>query len=225
MSPRVGVTWSGATGHEMLASVSRGFRSPALVEIGCADPAAACPLPFALGPDPALKPVVATTYDLGWRYRHRGGGIDASANVYRTDVRNDIFFVASSVTGGYFQNIGATRRAGLELALQWADPRGLRLYVNYGFTAATFQTTADLATTRDSAGETVAPGDRLPMVPDHRVNAGQLDPDRGGHGRVLPPGRDRRPRRSLRGGSGCAATKRTPRARSPTMPWSTASSQ
>jgi iron complex outermembrane receptor protein len=175
-SPRIGVTWADATGKEVFVSVSRGFRSPALVEIGCADPAAACPLPFALGPDPALKPVVATTYDMGWRYRHRGGGIDASASVYRTDVQNDIFFVASSVTGGYFQNIGATRRAGLELALQWADPRGLRLYVNYGFTTATFQTTADLATTRDSAGETVAPGDRLPMVPDHRVNAGASIP-------------------------------------------------
>jgi len=187
LSPRIGLAWSGAAGHEVFGSASRGFRSPALVEIGCADPAAACPLPFALGPDPDLKPVVATTYDVGWRYRHRGGGVDASANVYRTDVRDDIFFVASSVTGGYFQNIGATRRAGLELSLQWTDPRGLRLYANYGFTTATFQTTADLATTRDSAGETVAPGDRLPMVPEHRVNAGVSLPMAGRAGACCGP--------------------------------------
>src|SRR5207302_1397172 len=74
LSPRAGVTWTdGAGAHELFASVSRGFRAPAVVELGCADPQAACPLPFALGPDPALKPVVATTYELGWRARAPAG--------------------------------------------------------------------------------------------------------------------------------------------------------
>ena len=178
LSPRAGLTWSGGRGHEVFASLSRGFRAPAIVEIGCADPQAACPLPFALGPDPALQPVVATTYELGWRYRATSvhGGLDASANVYRTDVRDDIFFIASSVTGGYFQNVGATRRGGVEVALQWLGPAGLRLYTNYGYTSATFQTDAQLATTRDTAGETVGPGDALPLVPNHRVNAGVAIP-------------------------------------------------
>jgi outer membrane receptor protein involved in Fe transport len=173
LSPRTGLTWSGGGGHEVFASVSRGFRAPAIVELACADPQAACPLPFALGPDPALKPVVATTYELGWHVRGpEGGRLDASADVYRTDVRDDIFFIASTVTGGYFQNIGATRRSGVELAFQWRGPAGLRAYTNYGYTRATFETTATLATTRDPAGETVTPGDELPLVPRHRVNAG-----------------------------------------------------
>src|SRR5216683_1705454 len=176
LSPRAGLTWSGGGGHEVFSSVSRGFRAPAVVELACADPQAACPLPFALGPDPALKPVVATTYELGWHLRGPTGGIDVSADVYRTDVRDDIFFIASTVTGGYFQNIGATRRSGVELAIQWRGPAGLRAYANYGYTRATFETTATLATTRDTAGETVTPGDRLPMVPDHRVNAGLAVP-------------------------------------------------
>jgi len=176
LSPRGGLTWSGGRGHEVFASVSRGFRAPAIVELACADPQAACPLPFALGPDPALKPVVATTYELGWRVRASGGRVDASADVYRTDVRDDIFFIASTVTGGYFQNIGATRRRGVELALLWLGPAGARAYANYGYTRATFETTATLATTRDTAGETVTPGDELPMVPDHRVNAGLAVP-------------------------------------------------
>src|SRR2546422_632030 len=174
VSPRVGLTWAGLRGHEVYASVSRGFRSPAVVELACSDPSSTCPLPFALGPDPALRPVVATNYELGWHFRGPWGlgGLDASATVYWTAVRDDIFFIASSVTGGYFQNIGATRRAGAEAALDWTSRAGLRLYANYGFTAATFRTTALLATTRDPAGETVAPGDALPMVPRHRVNAG-----------------------------------------------------
>ena len=176
LSPRAGLTWNDGHGHEVFASVSRGFRAPAIVELACADPQAACPLPFALGPDPALKPVVATTYELGWHLRAPTGGIDASADVYRTDVRDDIFFIASTVTGGYFQNIGATRRSGVELALQWRGSAGLRAYANYGYTRATFETTATLATTRDTAGEMVTPGDKLPMVPDHRVNAGLAVP-------------------------------------------------
>ena len=183
LSPRVGLTWTGGA-HELFASVSRGFRAPAVVELGCADPQAACPLPFALGPDPALKPVVATTYEVGWRVRARSGRgrVDASADVYRTDVRDDIFFIASTVTGGYFQNIRATRRSGVELALQWLGPAGLRAYANYGYTRATFETTATLATTRDPAGETVTPGDELPMVPGHRVNAGLTAPILRPHG-------------------------------------------
>src|SRR5881397_2377563 len=178
LSPRAGLTWSGGRGHEVFASVSRGFRAPAVVELACADPQAPCPLPFALGPDTALKPVVATTYELGWRVRAPGGGgrVEASADVYRTDVRDDIFFIASTVTGGYFQNIGATRRSGVELALRWQSPAGVRAYTNYGYTRATFETTATLATTRDTAGETVTPGDELPMVPRHRVNVGLAVP-------------------------------------------------
>ena len=176
LSPRAGLTWSGGGWHEVFGSVSRGFRAPAIVELACADPQAACPLPFALGPDPALKPVVATTYELGWHVRAPQGRVDASADVYRTDVRDDIFFIASTVTGGYFQNIGATRRSGLELAFQWRGAAGLRAYANYGYTRATFETTATLATTRDPAGETVTPGDELPLVPRHRVNAGLAIP-------------------------------------------------
>src|SRR5437763_175900 len=84
VSPRAGLTWTSGRGHEVFASASRGFRAPAVVELGCADPQAACPLPFALGPDPALRPVVATTYELGWHYHAPHGGLDASADAYRT---------------------------------------------------------------------------------------------------------------------------------------------
>jgi outer membrane receptor protein involved in Fe transport len=175
-SPRVGLTWNGGRGHEVLASLSRGFRAPAVVEIACADPETGCPLPSALGSDPALNPVVATTAEVGWHYRAPAGGLDLSANLYRTDVRNDIFFIASSITHGYFQNIDATRRSGAELAFEWLGPTGLRLYANYAYTSATFQTTARLATARDTTGETVMPGDRLPLVPNNRVHGGLAVP-------------------------------------------------
>jgi iron complex outermembrane receptor protein len=176
VSPRIGLSWTGLPDQEIYASVSRGFRAPALVEIACSDPTAACPLPFALGADPPLKPVVATTYELGWHTRRPAGGWSASADVYRTDVRDDIFFVAPTSTTGYFQNVAATRRAGFEASLRWTSPAGVQLFANYGYTTATFETSVVLATGREPGNETVAPGDRLPMIPNHRVNTGVAVP-------------------------------------------------
>ena len=173
LSPRAALSWTGAPGHEVYASWSKGFRTPALVEIACSDPAAACPLPFALGPDPALRPVVATTYELGWRYRAPSShGVTLGADLYRTDVRDDIFFIAPTATTGYFQNIGATRRSGLEASAAWTARSGLGLYANYGYTVASFETTAVLFTGRPPGSETVTPGDLIPMIPAHRANVG-----------------------------------------------------
>jgi outer membrane receptor protein involved in Fe transport len=172
VSPRLGLSWTGLRNQEIYASVSRGFRAPALVEIACSDPTAACPLPFALGADPPLKPVVATTYELGWHTRRPAAGLSAGADVYRTDVRDDIFFVAPTSTTGYFQNIAATRRAGFEASLRWVSSSGAQAYVNYGYTSATFETAAELSTGREPGNESVIPGDRMPMIPSHRVNAG-----------------------------------------------------
>ena len=185
LSPRAALSWTGAAGHEVYASWSAGFRTPALVEIACSDPTAACPLPFALGPDPALRPVVATTYELGWQHRHPSSGLTLGADLYRTDVRDDIFFIAPTATRGYFQNIGATRRSGLETSLAWtAAEQGLELYLNYGYTVASFETTAVLATGRPPGNETVTSGNRIPMIPAHRANAGISVPVADGRMRV-----------------------------------------
>ena len=182
LSPRFELNWYSPSGHTAYVAVSRGFRTPALLEIGCADPNAACPLPFALGSDPPLRPVVATTYEVGWHYGHHTHGLEASANVFRTDVTDDIFFVASSATAGYFQNLPSTSRGGVELSAQWSGRSGFLAYVNFGYTRASFETVAQLATTRDSLGETVDPGDQFPMVPDYRANVGVSLPVR------TPPG-------------------------------------
>jgi len=176
LSPRAALSWTGAAGHEVYASWSAGFRTPALVEIACSDPTAACPLPFALGPDPALRPVVATTYELGWHFRRAERQLALGADLYRTDVRDDIFFVAPTATTGYFQNIGDTRRTGIEASAAWTARGGLGVYANYGYTAASFRTAAVLATGRAPGNETVTPGDRLPMIPAHRANVGALLP-------------------------------------------------
>jgi outer membrane cobalamin receptor len=163
--------------------VGQSFRAPAILELACADATAACPLPFALGDDPPLDPVVATTFEIGAQLV-RGPAI-VNASLYRTNVRDDISFIQSqnAVFEGFFANIGNTRREGAELGVQVIPSEHLSLYANYAFTRATFRTAAEIFSLRADSGfatsplagsNAVSPGDRLPLVPDHQVKLGGL---------------------------------------------------
>ncbi|HEU4682700.1 MAG TPA: TonB-dependent receptor [Gemmatimonadales bacterium] len=183
LSPRGGVRLEIAPGASVYGSVGQSFRAPAVLELACADETAACPLPFALGDDPPLDPVVATTFEVGGELV-RGPAI-VNASVYRTNVRDDISFIQSetAVFEGFFDNIGDTRREGVELGVRVLPTERLSLYANYAFTRATFRDPAEIFSIRaDDAfvgsplsGENdVTEGDRLPLVPDHQVKFGGL---------------------------------------------------
>jgi len=183
LSPRGGVSMELGAGASIYGSVGQSFRAPAVLELACADETAACPLPFALGDDPPLDPVVATTLEVGGQVV-RGQAI-LNASVYRTNVRDDISFIQSetAVFEGFFDNIGTTRREGVELALQVIPSEQLSLYANYAYTRATFRTDADIFSIRAdnrfigaplSGDNNVEPGDRLPLVPDHQAKFGGL---------------------------------------------------
>ena len=183
LSPRGGVSLELGAGASVYGSVGQSFRAPAVLELACADETAACPLPFALGDDPPLDPVVATTLEVGGQVV-RGPAI-LNASLYRTNVRDDISFIQSetAVFEGFFDNIGTTRREGVELALQVIPSEQLSLYANYAYTRATFRTDADIFSIRAddafigaplSGDNNVQPGDRLPLVPDHQAKFGGL---------------------------------------------------
>jgi iron complex outermembrane recepter protein len=183
LSPRGGVSLEVGPGASIYASVGQSFRAPAVLELACADETAACPLPFALGDDPPLHPVVATTFEVGGQVV-RGPAI-LTASVYRTNVRDDIFFIQSrnAVFEGFFDNIGDTRREGVELGVQVIPTERLSLYANYAFTRATFRNPAQIFSIRADSSFAGSPlagpnavntGDRLPLVPDHQVKIGGL---------------------------------------------------
>ncbi len=183
LSPRGGVSLDLGAGASVYGSVGQSFRAPAVLELACADETAACPLPFALGDDPPLDPVVATTFEIGGQVV-RGPAI-INGSVYRTNVRDDISFIQSeaAVFEGFFENIGTTRREGVELAVQLIPGDELSLYGNYAYTRATFRTAAEIFSIRAddafvgaplSGENNVQPGDRLPLVPDHQIKLGGL---------------------------------------------------
>jgi outer membrane receptor protein involved in Fe transport len=183
LSPRGGISWEVSPGASAYVSVGQSFRAPAILELACADETAACPLPFALGDDPPLDPVVGTTFELGGQVVR--GPVIVNASVYRTNVRDDISFIQSenAIFEGFFANIGNTRREGVELSLQVVPSERLSLYANYAYTQASFRDPAEIFSIRaDSAfagsplagPNDVTMGDRMPLVPDHQVKFGGL---------------------------------------------------
>ena len=91
------------------------MRAPTPIELTCSNAAAPCKLPNVFLADPPLQAVVAKTVEMG--ARGNGANMQWAGALYRTDLDNDIQFVASggAANVGYFQNVGQTRRQGLEL--------------------------------------------------------------------------------------------------------------
>jgi iron complex outermembrane receptor protein len=103
-----------------------------------------------------------------WEPR-KGTTLDVVA--FRTDVHNEIVFVASQATAGFFQNIPRTRRQGLEMSGTLALPAGLRAFASYSFLDATYQSTVLLASALPEP-DSARPGDTFPLSPRHRGTLG-----------------------------------------------------
>lgn len=184
LSPRGGVSVALGRATTLYASAGQSFRAPALIELACADPEEPCPLPFALGDDPPLHPVVATTYEAGVHLLRDKRELSLSA--YRTDVRDDIFLFpyddASAPSGstidGFFANIAKTRRMGVEVSGRASAGR-MALFGTYALTRATFEVDdieifsirQEVADPGEEINE-VEGGDRLPLVPEHTASFG-----------------------------------------------------
>ncbi|MDB5482944.1 MAG: hypothetical protein JWO83_3997 [Caulobacteraceae bacterium] len=178
-NPALGATYRLMSGLTAYAGYSEGSRTPNASEIECSNPAIPCLLPSSLASDPpTLKQVVARTWEAGLRGRLglAAGAVTWNAGLFRTEVRDDIYAVATSLSSGYFQNIGGTRREGVELGVRYTGP-GFSAYASYSYIDATFQSAFVLASPsnpfRDASGDIqVRPGDHLPGVPRHRLKLG-----------------------------------------------------
>ncbi len=173
--PAAGIRWTFAPGWLASASYTGGFRAPAFLELTCADPAAPCiGLQAGVAPDTSLGPLRPV------RSRSFEAGVTASplddltvtVTAFRIDLRDDIFAVTTpGTTQVFFQNVGETRRQGLELAAHGtAGP--VELDASWAYTLATFESDLSLASPRTGGTETVPRGAELPLNPHHRVNTG-----------------------------------------------------
>jgi outer membrane receptor protein involved in Fe transport len=184
LNPAIVLSWQVLPALNAYAGFSQGNRIPTPIELGCADQANPCTLPNSMASDPYLKQVVSRTLEAGLR-GNLPGKTHWNAGVYRTLNSDDILFVGTSTSAGYFTNYGKTQRQGLELGLN-GSMSGVDWYANYNWLHATFQSDACLLaannSTRGTATECtgsgqsdeilVKKGNRLTGLPEHSVKLG-----------------------------------------------------
>jgi len=174
-NPAVGINFKPSESLTAYAAYNEGMRAPTPIELACADPAAPCKLPNNFLADPALKKVVSRTVETGLRGK-LAQEIRWSAAIYRTELSDDIQFISSggaAVNAGFFQNVGKTRREGLELALstKW---NSLAASARYSYVNATFEAPFELNSPSNSTADAngaiqVRSGDRIPGIPQHSL--------------------------------------------------------
>ena len=178
-NPALGATYKLAAGVTAYAGYSTNNRVPTASEIECSDPLQPCLLPSSLAGDPPnLRQVIAHTVELGLRGRSSLSEerFSWNASVFRTNSDDDIYGVATSVSSGFFQNIGSTRRQGFEASMNYQG-RQWSGYAQYSYIDATFRSPLLLNSPsnpfQDASGNIqVLPGDRLPLIPSSRVKLG-----------------------------------------------------
>ncbi|WP_235839989.1 TonB-dependent receptor [Derxia lacustris] len=171
-NPALGINWLPRPDLNLFANVSRGARVPSVIELGCAfdsTPVAAnadhpewgtvprslrgptCALPTALSGDPYLPQIRSTSAEVGLRGA-LGRDWEWNASLFRTDLKNDIYFVGVADGRSYFDTIGKTRRQGLELGLS-GRVGAFDLKAGYSFVDATFQSPFYMSSPHNSSAD------------------------------------------------------------------------
>ncbi len=180
LNPSLGATDKLTANLTAYAGYSINNRAPTASEIECSNPQQPCLLPSSLSGDPPnLKQVIAHTLEAGLRGQRStasGGRVGWNAGVFRTDLANDIYGVSTSYGKGYFENIGTTRRQGVEAGLKYQG-RHWSGYAEYSFIDATFCSPLTVSSPfnphHDANGNIdVQPGDQLPGIPRNRFKTG-----------------------------------------------------
>jgi iron complex outermembrane receptor protein len=180
LNPVVGLTYKMLPAATFYAGYSEANRAPTPLELGCSNPQRPCLLEGFLVSDPPLQQVVAHTYEAGLRgnVKVENGKIDWKFGLFRTDSSNDIIHVASSIQGrGVYQNVGGTRRQGIEASAEYRS-RDWLAYASYALVDATYQFTGSIASpnnplvTPDNPNILVTPGKQIPGIPRHLVKFG-----------------------------------------------------
>ena len=180
-NPALGATYKLLPTLTAYAGYSTNNRAPTASEIECSDQSQPCLLPSSLAGDPPnLRQVIAHTMELGLRGRSlmpaAQGRFSWNAGVFRTNSSDDIYGVATSVSTGFFRNIGSTRRQGFEAGFNYRA-RDWSVYAQYSYVDATFRSPLLLNSPsnpfQDAKGNIqVLPGNRLPLIPLSRVKLG-----------------------------------------------------
>lgn len=179
-NPAAGLAYKIIPGLTIYGGYSEANRAPTPAELSCADPQAPCSLTNFFVGDPPLEQVVARTVEAGLRGRFtpfERAVVDWNLGFFRTETEDDIMFVSSPIIGrAFFQNVGETRRQGIEAGVTLRTPRW-QVFAQYAYLDATFRSALTLNSPENPfANEDgqifVTPGDHLPGIPAHAFKFG-----------------------------------------------------
>jgi outer membrane receptor protein involved in Fe transport len=182
-NPAAGLTYKIVPWLTAYAGYSEANRAPTPAELSCAGPNDSCSLANFFSGDPNLKQVVARTEEAGVRGAFQTTNdmhISYDVSLFRTNSDDDIEFVNSvTLNRAYFENIGTTRRQGLDATLSLRDG-SWRAYLGYAYTDATFGSgfveSGGSNPDADANGNlTIVPGDRLAGIPANQLKFGASD--------------------------------------------------
>lgn len=177
-NPIIGGTFKITPEITAYAGYSEANRVPTPLELGCADPARPCIIGQFLVADPPLKQVVSKTVEAGFRGTKELmiGSLGWKIGAFRATNYDDI--VATPIPGltgfGFFQNVGRTRRQGLEAEVSLKS-NVLQFQASYAFLDARFLDALTLGSDSpfaDADGNIqVLPGNQIPRLPRHLIKA------------------------------------------------------
>jgi outer membrane receptor protein involved in Fe transport len=178
-NPMIGGTYKITPEVTAYAGYSEANRAPTPLELACADPARPCIVAAFLISDPPLKQVVSRTVEAGFRGTKELniGTLGWKIGGFRATNADDILAIPSpEVQGfGYFQNVGRTRRQGIEAQVNLTS-KTLQLYASYTLVDARFLDSLTLNSRSpfadDDGNIQVVPGNRIPAVPRNRFKFG-----------------------------------------------------
>lgn len=184
-NPSFGLTYQLRDNLGTYGSYSESTRAPTPMELSCADPLNPCRIPNAFISDPPLKQVVAKTWESGFRGHFNKllwTKWDWNLGYFHTINNNDIIFQHDgSINGqGYFNNVGKTRRYGLEAASTtsfhslFSPIDDWHFSANYTYLNARFLDQFGIINPLDPNHQQIIPvnpGSRIPGIPEHIFKA------------------------------------------------------
>ena len=178
-NPMIGGTYKITSGLTAYAGYSEANRAPTPLELECANPAMPCIIATFLVSDPPLKQVVSHTYEAGFRGSHdfSFATLEWKLGGFRATNTDDILAIPDPILQGfgYFQNVGDTRRQGIEAEASLKSSRW-QFRASYAFIDARFLDSLLLGSNSpfaDANGNIqVSPGNVIPAIPRHRIKAG-----------------------------------------------------
>ncbi|MDT8407936.1 MAG: TonB-dependent receptor, partial [Methylococcales bacterium] len=181
-NPSAGITYRALDNLTWYGSYAETNRAPSPVELSCADEENPCRLPNAFIADPPLEQVVAKTFETGFRgdlnKLINRGQLNWNTTFFHTVNNNDIIFQrgGDSISEGFFDNVGETRRFGVEAGLNafypglFSDIDDWHFTANYTYLRAQFLDGFRIQDPLDEDnpdGAQVRRGDFIPGIPQH----------------------------------------------------------